>query len=535
VIAQRMGRMPLGAIVVLLTVVQTSNRAQQPPVLPNRDAELIRMQLPLQQMQPTAELVRQWATHPQQSFGGFNESRAGFRSITVTLERTPFECDDRFRGEKHSHLRVIVAVERATSTDYWVAPEKPEGKPCQWDMSPNWAIVNGDQDLPPVEFAGPDGVPIFRIRVSDLWGNITRVEPVHDLILDVRGGRPVLAARLSSADVYGHCDFPDKRPFASCEWSDERQDFLCTETFDDARRHVWMVSGELVTRPPGSKPPWDVAEFLTTLDRDSQATGKWAEPTDVGAVRLIARIPSRRTGRQIFLFGASPDLGEPFILAVRDGKDVRVVRIKVQDYLGPSHLADALKVPPTMPVAEYRPSGEPPRFDVRPLSQSPTGPRLFAVVMSRDEWRTRTFFHLAIEETPAAAVAAGVMVATSSDDRTMSLSPLDARQPLDICSDDVGGFALPGQVTLSPLQIEYDVEPVFQIVDGAPARDASKECAASAHVVWRSGEGFVVNYGSGACSTERFRAVHIGDDGRVEVRTRVIRPGSPVESPRREP
>jgi hypothetical protein len=64
--------------------------AQPAAVAPITDGELIRMQLPLQPIQPTPDNLKQWQAEPGWSFGPFDESRFGFRSIRLTLERTPF-------------------------------------------------------------------------------------------------------------------------------------------------------------------------------------------------------------------------------------------------------------------------------------------------------------------------------------------------------------------------------------------------------------------------------------------------------------
>ena len=123
-------RAAVASAIVIVAAASTGvgARAQPAPIDPIEHGELMRMQLPLQPIQPTSDRLKQWEAAPRQSFGPFDESRVGFRSMTVTLERIPFDCDH--SDYEISDTVVAHAIRVASSSQPSASrPRTPSGKP----------------------------------------------------------------------------------------------------------------------------------------------------------------------------------------------------------------------------------------------------------------------------------------------------------------------------------------------------------------------------------------------------------------------
>jgi len=107
--ATKLGRR-LGALAIAILVVAADREIQTQSVVTG--GELLRMRLPLQRIQPTPANLKRWATEPRWSFGPFNESRFGFRSVALILERTPFKCET-YLNDKRGLIRFIVTTDGA--------------------------------------------------------------------------------------------------------------------------------------------------------------------------------------------------------------------------------------------------------------------------------------------------------------------------------------------------------------------------------------------------------------------------------------
>ena len=488
--------------------------------------ELIRMQRPLRPIQPTPGNLRRWATEPRWSFGPFDESRFGFRSFTVILERTPLNCNS-FFNSKHGLVRFIVATDGARGTSYRAVSERfseAGTDPCDRDHDTSWSVADMNHEPPTAALATPDpSIPIIEVAYSAGWSGWSggSADASHHLIFDMRTARPVLAARLSSLSLDGHCEFAEERPTTACQWDAGNQDFVCAESLGGARRFVRMMSGGRLPGPPNSTSPRTLAAFVDTLIAAPTPVGSWAEPDDVGAVRLIAEVPSATPGRRLFLFGASNELGAPFLIAVREQDRTRTLRVKVDyaDVSPPSTVSPVATTARPIPLDEYRLTGEPPSFTSQQLARDRLGTRLFRIVEERQDSGVRDAFHVAIQETAGTVLGHAIHFAQGHREPEAAFSALTSHEPLDACFFDIAGFARPTKITLAPLRIDYDVEPEFQLLGEEPERSAS-ECVVSSHAVWRAGRGFAIERDSAACSDNRFRAARVQADGSLEVRTR---------------
>src|SRR5712692_3323692 len=397
------------------------------------------MQLPLQPIEPTSDKLTQWKAEPRWSFGPFDESRFGFHSIALILERIPLDCQSDF-SDKHAVTHVVIAVQRAGGADYWALSEpypQKDGDPCERDTNTTWSLTDVARESPTAGMATPDvTIPIFQVSYTATWSGRTSVGTAHRLIIDARTAQPLLAARLSSVEVDGFCQFSPERPDATCTWDGQRHDFLCTESFRDAQRYVWMMSGDRLPRLPDSPPP-RLAGFIDVLVSSPTAVGTWAEPADVGAVRLVAEIPSKERGRRIFLFGASDRLGAPFVLAVREKDRTRVLPVKIDhaDLSEPRTFSRTFSPvsndAPPIPLAEYRLTGEPPTFKSQQLTQDRLGTRLLRVVTEVQDSGVRNAFHIAIQEVSDTVVAHAIHFASSHRDPKVSFLAITSDGPLD--------------------------------------------------------------------------------------------------------
>ena len=244
--------------------------------------------------------------------------------------------------------------------------------------------------------------------------------------------------------------------------------------------------------------------------------GSAGDTSDLGSVRVIAEIPSRRRGEQVFLLGADDAVDKPFFLATRGVHGTSVETAVVTPLLArPPEFGDR-------PALEnYLSAGTPPTFRVRTLQVSSGGVRLLQVTASTP--RTTTLWHLAIEQTPAGALAQAIPLATSSGSATREL--LDATEG-EACDPELGGFAQARRVTASPLTIDYDVEPTFRIRNDLGLTREDHTCTVGARATWRPGAGFDIAPANAACSNIRFRLAVVRPDGSLELHTRT-RPEKP--------
>jgi hypothetical protein len=509
----------LFAILIVVMAPSASLPAQTQPIGPLQFGELIRMRLPMERVEPTPQMKERWAQEPHWSFGPFDEGRFGFRSVTVTVERvhlgdklSAVNClDDRF-----GLARLIVELERPGGREAWTVSELSDRVMDCDTGSASWSVMYLEGPTTAVTRATPEpSLPIFRVAYDGWYSSDrTHVDTTQQLVVDVRTLPPTIAARLEDVAIDGYCISAPEQSAASCKWDGQRQDFLCSEMFRSAVRYSWMMSGE-PTQGPGLKPPHDLAAFVTELVSARNAVGRWAEPADVGAVRLIAELPGRTPGRRLFVFGADDDLDTPFVLAVRDGSSTQVVPVTVLNAAPPAgRFADE----PSGPFPGYRIYREPPGFTVRKLIWNPGGPQLLRVVADDG---LRSLYHLAVEDGLKGTVAQAIHLADSDDNAPEAFEELLADERLDACDYHSGGFASPGRISVGPVRIAYDIEPDFVLGRiGLERLFYEDQCVASATATWRPGEGFTIDRTPGACSKERFRAAYIRSDGSVEVRTR---------------
>jgi len=464
--------------------------------------ELTRPQRPLDPVQLTPEQLTDLASQRHWSFGPYDEARFGFRNVTITLEETVDQCD----LDGYS-LRIFVERANARGNDRWALSE-----PCDKDDY-GWSASSLDEAT--VVGATPDpGLPLLSVAFRSHVAGRSSIDNAQNLVLDLRPARPVLMAQLSAVDVDGFCIIPRYHSDTSCTWDDRRQDFLCTETYDKEivtlRRHSWMSTGERVSRLPDAIGPSTLSEFVDALLSDRRGTGKWAEPGDVGAVRFIAELPSRRAHRRIFLFGSFSEFGPPFLIAVRDGERTQVIPVKTL-FAGGLALSQTAITSAGVPLDSYRRTGEPPTFRLRALAGAIEGPRLFSIVQ---EGSSRTVYHLAVDEYADVVVANAIDVASSGG--------ADAFDGFGACGDRFGAFARPIRIRLAPLRIDYDIEPSFEVPrepDFRLQRNADA-CVVASRATWQPGVGFAIAPTTSVCPTDRFRTVFVRPDGSLQTRVR---------------
>ena len=472
--------------------------------------ELTRPQRPLDRVRLTPEELSALASQRHWSFGPYDEARFGFRTATITLEETVDQCD----LDGYS-IRIFVERESARGSERWVLSEGCDKDDYGWSASSldeaTVVAATSDPRLPLLSVA-------FRSHVTGR----SSVDNAQNLVLDLRPASPVLIAQLSAIDVDGVCLVPRYHSDTSCTWDDRRQDFLCTETYDKEshvtlRRHSWMSTGERVSRLPDASGPPTLDEFVDALLSDRRGVGKWAEPADVGAVRFIAELPSRRSNRRIYLFGSFSEFGPPFWIAVRDGERTQVTSVKTF-FAGGLALREAAFTDSGLPLESYRRTGEPPTFRLRALAGTVDGPRLFSVVQERD---TRRVYHLAIDEHGDAVVANAIEIATSGG--------ADIFDGFGACGDSFDAFARPTRIRTAPLRIDYDIEPVFEVsreTDFQLQRNGDT-CIVASRATWQPGAGFAIAPTTRACPTDRFRTVFVRPDGSLQTRVRPRTWGSP--------
>jgi hypothetical protein len=345
----------------------------------------------------------------------------------------------------------------------------------------------------------------------------TTLDNSQNLVLDLRPDRPVLSAQLSALDVDGFCPVPRHHSNTSCTWDDRRQDFLCTETYDKEsnvtlRRHSWMNSAEPVSQLPGAAGPSTLNEFVDALLPDHHEAGRWAEPADLGVVRFIAELPSRRSNRRIFLFGSFAEFGPPLVIAVRDGDRTQVVHVKTL-LPGGLPLSELAITDSGVPLDRYRRTGEPPTFRLRALAGTTEGPRLFSVVQEIAGY-SRTVYHLTMDEEADAVVANAIKVASSG--------AADVFDGFGACGDSFDAFARPTRIRLAPLRVDYDIEPSFEIPREPDFQLQRNDdtCVVASRATWQPGVGFAIAPTTRACPRDRFRTVFVAPDGSLQTRLR---------------
>lgn len=465
--------------------------------------ELTRPQRSLDPIQLTPEQLSALASQRHWSFGPYDEARFGFRTATITIEETVDQCD----LDGYS-IRIFVERERARGRDWWVLSEG-----CDKDDY-GWSASSLDEATGLSATSDPR-VPLLSIAFRSHVTGRTSLDNAQNLVLDLRPASPVLIAQLSAVDVDGFCIVPRYHPDTSCTWDDRRQDFLCTETYNKEhnitmRRHSWMTTGERVTQLPAASGPSTLNEYVDALVSDRRRAGTWAEPADVGAVRFIAEVPSRRSNRRIFLFGSFSQFGPPFWIAVHEGERTQVTPVKTF-LAGGSVLTAAAFTDSGLPLDSYRRTGEPPTFRLRALAGTVEGPRLFNVVQEGD---SRRAYHLAIDEHGDAVVANAITIASSG--------AADEFDGFGACGDRFDAFARPTRIRLEPLRIDYDIEPGFEVPRDADfqLRRSGDTCVVASRATWQPGAGFAIAPTTRACPTDRFRTVFVRPDGSLQTRVR---------------
>jgi hypothetical protein len=465
--------------------------------------ELARPQRPLDPVQLTPQELSDLASQRHWSLGPYDEARFGFRNATITLEETVDQCD----LDGYS-IRIFVERVSARANDRWVLSE-----PCDKDDY-GWSASSLDEATV-VGATSDAGLPLIRVAFRSHVTGRTSLDNAQNLVLDLRQARPVLIAQLSALDVDGFCLIPRYHSDTRCTWDTRRQDFLCTETYDKEshvtlRRHSWMSTGERVSRLPDAIGPSTLSEFVDALLSDRRGAGRWAEPGDVGAVRFIAELPSRRAYRRIFLFGSFSEFGPPFLIAVRDRERTQVIPVKTL-FAGGLALSQAAITHAGLPLDSYRRTGEPPTFRLRALAGTIDAARLFSVVQ---EGPSRRVYHLAMDEYADAVVANAIAIASGG-----GADVFDGFSP---CGDSFDAFARPMRIRLAPLRIDYDIEPSFEVPrepDFQLRRNADT-CVVASRATWQPGVGFAIAPTTRACPTDRFRTVFVRPDGSIQTRVR---------------
>jgi len=467
--------------------------------------ELTRPQRALDPIQLTPEELSDLASKRRWSFGPYDEARFGFRAATITVDEAQDNCD----LDGYS-IRIFVERDSARGSDRWVLSEACDKDDYGWSSSSldeaTVAAATTDPRLPLLNVA-------FRSHVNGR----TSLDNAQNLVLDLRPTPPVLIAQMSAVDVDGFCIIPRYHSDTSCTWDNRRQDFLCTETYDKEshvtlRRHSWLSTGERMSRLPDAIGPSTLAEFVDALVTDRRGVGTWAEPADVGTVRLIAELPSRRPNRRVFLFGSFSEFGPPLLIAVREGDRTQVIPVKTF-FAGGAPLSEMAITNSGVPLERYRRTGEPPTFRLRALAGTIDGPRLFSLVQEV-QGSSRTVYHLAMDESADAVVANAIHIASSGTG--------DVFDGFGACGDRFEAFARPTRIRLAPLRIDYDIEPSFEVPREAEfqlQRNADT-CIVASRAAWQPGVGFAIAPTTRACPIDRFRTVFVGPDGSLHMRLR---------------
>jgi hypothetical protein len=476
--------------------------------------EMFRVLTPFERITPTSEQRQRWKTATQATFGSFDASRAGFRSATVIVDREPLQCDTTM-GVRRAVAHFIVGLERASGTEFWKLSERlaQADNRCDLSIADHWSIVAGDGEAAAVSMV-EEHVPVFSIAYENSWPEMTtRIDNAQRLIVDARGPSPVLVARFASIHFDGRCTFAEERPETRCRWDAARRDFVCEELYSHAKRHSLLVSGTRLPRSP------ETPSLIPALSQVHGNVGLWAEPDDVGAVRLIADLPAFVPGRRTRVFGARPELGAPFIVEVRDGSKSVIVPVRMQS-AEPSVASSYYTAVSSqrIPLEEYRLTGPPPLFRAQPLLRD-GNVQLLRVVMEIPEFNMRTLYHLAIETQDNTAVAYAVKVASSTSEAPGPDSDFDLDEATDACDPSMPGFAVPVRLRPAPLRIDYDVEPPF--LTGSQEKRRPDQCVVGSHAVWQSGKGFTIEFDRARCSETQFRTAHVDADGAMT--TQVVR------------
>ncbi len=501
-------------MLALLVTLSTTAGADAQLVTEEAGA-LRRLNVAFSAFQPTAARRSAWDTATQfpESFDGRHN---GITAVTTIVER--LDCDDAGEMYRKEQLVLVLVVERPTGSSYWTS-SPPASRNCN-DERDRWDIIDRHDSLiggsEPVDggSVSPDA-PVLHLGYGATWD---RYDQRSRVVIDARVSPPVLVAVLTSSRNDHYCaeNWPTS---VSCEWDDSRGDLACTERFDNAVRRSWLATGELLPGTSASTAAVTAAAWLGAAMAKRRPVGSDGYTSDLGLVRVIAQIPSRRRGEQVYLLGADDAVGKPFFLATRSARGTSVEAAIVTTL--PERPLDSSDRPS---LENYVSAGTPPTFRVRTLRVSSGGVRLLQVTASTP--RTTTLWHLGIEQTSAGVVAQAILLATSGGWAPSEL--LDATEAVDACDPELGGFARTRQVAASPLTIDYDVEPTFKIRnDLGPTRE-DETCAVGARATWRPGAGFDITPDNAACSNNRFRLVVVRPNGSLEVHTRM----RPEKAPR---
>ncbi len=504
------------------TLIARTASAQHPVVVepPLSQGTLKSMSVAFEPFVPAPGGVDESNESPSWEFTDVDRARYGFDELKVWLEQNPIACGDGLDPAK-SAIRVTLARTSATGTTYWSVSEPPIFDAPGWCSPESWVLMDRENEEPPdVVMAADETTPILSLSYRAEWD---RLYVTQHLVLDARATPPRIVGRLEAV-WDDHTDFnrPDP-PNTTCAWHPARGDFLCAETLQRVARYSWLSTGELVARPPGSAAPPDVGSWLNPIVNTPPALGAWAAPADIGAVRLIARVPTSVPGRSIHLLGADDLLGAPYFVAITESGHTRVTPVTIS--------TAEIRADPEHGIApSYRLVAEPPRFFVRALVSEPGGLQLFSVVAERSigmrgDYYVRRVSHVAIESSEAGVVAHAVAVASSTT-RNDSRAELYVNNSMG-SGTEFGGFARPVRIRRAPLRIDYDVEPEYTLIRDEPPYRETERCATRAQATWTRGSGFVVDHRWAPCPVHRFRSAYVRRDGLVETYQRIFPDGPP--------
>lgn len=475
--------------------------AQLPPPGELVGEHLVRLRLPFVMVDATDAQRSAWQASPE--WRGVVTTSAGPATVTVNSE----ELDG---DGVNSALNLVLGVERDGRAVYWQPAASPTPDEPGLEQDRHWRLfaVNSPVHIAPA--IGAEGMLVVKYAAEFRYNSGGR-EVTHRVVLDLRPPVPVVVADVLEDVGAGRCFDTSTVTTTACTWDAARQDYRCTETFDDRRRETWLLGQGTVERPLTPGAPRDIGEFVDRLPRPAPA-GRWAELPDVGTVRVLADVPSRTRGRRIVLFATSLAMESPLFVVTRDASGTTIATVRDVPAADPTRYAWRDEYPSEyFPAADFRPSGEPPDVMARPVGgRRADGVRLYAVVTAIESGRRLT--HVGIEESRDGVYAAAVTAAESGPEYSLfetDVSPCESERT-------VGPRAVSATARSSPTRLEYVIEPAYEVTGAGPQRPAPDgECELSSTATWRQGAGFEIEVTRGDCPATRFTAVTVTPDGRL--------------------